>query len=111
MTERTILPDALLTHAARWIQSGEYGEAIYTLRRFLSCPDSVWPDARCEAMLLLARCCLHEGSRTEAERWLLRACAETPQCPKPWLEAAAYYETLLPQAAAFFAARAAAAQG
>lgn len=92
------------------MQSGDYTEAVFTLRRFLHDVHSVWPDTRCDAMLLLAQCCLHKDNRAEAERWLLRACAELPRSPKPWAQAAAFYETLLPQGAVFCAARAAAAQ-
>ena len=105
MTERIFYPDALLAHAVRQMQSDEYTEAIFTLRRYLSDVQSVWPDTRCDAMLLLTQCCLHDNNRREAERWLLRACAETPDSPKPWAQAAAFYAPQFPQAAAFFAAR------
>ena len=106
MAKSDRMPDALLTRAQNYMQVGEFAEAVYLLRRYLSAPDAVWPDARCDAMLLLARCHQHTGNRTEAERWILRACAEQPQQPQPWLEAAAFYEPVWSQAAAVCASRA-----
>ena len=108
MTDSVRFPDTLLTRAVQQMRSGDYTEAVFTLRRFLHDVHSVWPDTRCDAMLLLAQCCLRQDNRAEAERWLLRACAELPRSPKPWAQAEAFYETMLPQGAAFCAARAAA---
>ncbi|MBQ7543129.1 MAG: hypothetical protein IJT44_12650 [Clostridia bacterium] len=108
MTETGTPAEALRARAERCIRAGEYAEAIYALRRYLSAADVVWPDARSEGMLLLAQCHLHENNRTEAERWLLRACAEAPSLPQPWLEAAAFYAQSFPQAAALCSARASA---
>ena len=99
--------EKLRVRAERCLRAGEYTEAIYTLRRYLSAADSVWPDARCEAMLLLARCHICENNPAEAERWLLRACAEAPLLPQPWLALADFYAPIFPQAAALCNARAA----
>lgn len=98
--------DALLRRAKLYIRAGQTADAVYYLRRFLASPDCVWADERCEAMLALARCHLQTDNRTEAERWFLRACAETPDRPEPWRAAAAFYEALLPPAAALCRARA-----
>ena len=100
--------DALLRHAKLCMREKQYADAVYYLRRFLASPDCVWADERCAGMLALAHCHLQTQNRAEAERWLLRACAETPDCPEPWREAAAFYEPFFPQAADLCRARAAA---
>ena len=98
--------DALLRRAKLCMRAGQVADAVYSLRRYLASPDCVWADERCEAMLALARCHLQTDNRAEAERWILRACAEAPDCPEAWREAAAFYEPRLPQAAALCRARA-----
>lgn len=107
--QRTVLnADALFRRAALCMRAQQYADAVYWLRRYLAQPDCVWTDERCEAMLALARCHLRTDNRAEAERWLLRACAEAPDRPEPWREAAAFYEPILSPAAALCRARAAA---
>ena len=100
--------DALIRRARLYLRAEQYADAVYWLRRYLASPDCVWADERCEAMLALAQCSLLLHSRAEAERWILRACAETPDRPEPWQEAAAFYDPVFPQAADLCRARAAA---
>ena len=84
-----------------------YAEAAALFRRYLSLPDAVWRQERCQAMLCLAGCCHAAGNDRETERWLLRACAESPDWAAPWDCAADHYrETGRPDAAAVCAARA-----
>jgi hypothetical protein len=98
--------DALLRRARECMRASQYTDAIYYLRRYLALPDCVWADERCEAMRALASCHLRTENRAEAERWILRACAETPDRPEPWQEAAAFYDPVFPQAADLCRARA-----
>ena len=98
--------DALLRRALACMRAEAYADAVYCLRRYLARPDCVWADERCAAMLALACCHLQMHSRAEAERWYLRACAEAPDLPLPWQEAAAFYAPVSAQAAAFCRARA-----
>ncbi len=100
--------DALFRRAKLCIRAAQYADAVYWLRRYLALPDCVWADERCEAMLALATCHMRTENRAEAERWILRACAEAPDRSQAWREAAAFYEPTLPQAAALCRARAAA---
>ena len=106
MQSSVLIADTLLRRARLCIRAGQFADAVYYLRRYLASPDCVWADERCEAMLALANCHLQAGSRAEAERWFMRACAETPDSPEPWLEAAAFYAPLSAQAAALCRARA-----
>lgn len=102
--------DLLLRRARFCMHAGEYADAIYYLRRYLAASESVWPDERCDAMLALAHCHLQTQNRAEAERWILRACAQAPDLPQPWREAAAFYEPVSAQASALCLARAAMAR-
>lgn len=97
----------LLRRARDCMRADAYADAVYYLRRYLALPDSVWADERCEAMLALAHCHVQTRNRAEAERWILRACAEAPELPLPWREAAAFYERVSAQTAALCSARAA----
>ena len=98
--------DALLRRAQLCMRAGTYADAVYWLRRYLAAPDCVWADERCDAMLARGCCCLKMQNRDEAERWILRACAETTDRPEPWREAAAFYEPVSAQAAALCLSRA-----
>lgn len=100
--------DKYIRRAKTCMRAAQYADAVYYLRRYLASPGCVWADERCEAMLALAHCHLRTENRAEAERWMLRACAETPDRPEPWREAAAFYEPFSAQAAALCRARAAA---
>ncbi len=107
--QSSVMPaDAWMQRARICMRAKQYADAVYALRRYLASPDCVWPDERCDAMLALAHCHMQMNSRSEAERWILRACAQTPDSPEPWREAAAFYEPLSAQAAALCRARAAA---
>ncbi|MBQ6066387.1 MAG: glycosyltransferase family 2 protein [Clostridia bacterium] len=71
-----------------YLFAGRYDEAIAMLRRHLSLPGAVWDAERCASMRYIARCYAHKGDAAEAERWLLRACAEAPRLRGPWMELA-----------------------
>lgn len=70
---------------------GRYADAVRTLRRHLAMPSAVWQDERCASMRYIAHCHEQLGNRREAERWLLRACAEAPHLREPWLDTAKFY--------------------
>ena len=57
-------------------------------------------------LIVAAAAFLIMKNRNEAERWILRACAESSDRSEPWLEAAAFYEPLSAQAAAVCRSRA-----
>lgn len=67
---------------------GRWSDCERTLRQYLRMPSAVWDEERCAAMRILAQACLAQERTAEAERWLLRACAEAPQLREPWLSAA-----------------------
>ena len=69
---------------------GRYDEAIAELKRHLSLPAARWEPERCASMRFLARCYEAKGEPEEAERWLLRACAEAPYLREPWMALARY---------------------
>ena len=71
-----------------YLFAGRYDEAIAMLRRHLSLPSATWDAERCASMRYLARCYVRKGDDAQAERWLLRACAETPRLREPWMELA-----------------------
>ena len=68
---------------SRWV------DGMKTLRRHLTLPqaDEV---QRCASMRLIAQCCQELGEEKEGERWLLRACGESPGLREPWLALAKY---------------------
>jgi len=69
----------------------QWEKAIETLEKHLALPSSLWADERCASMRFLARCHSALGHREEAERWLLRACAEAPHLREPWMDAANHF--------------------
>ena len=71
-----------------YLFAGRYDEAIAMLRRHLSLPGAVWDAERSASMRYIARCYAQKGDAAEAERWLLRACAEAPRLRGPWMELA-----------------------
>ena len=71
-----------------YMYHGRYDEAVAMLRRHLSLPSAVWDAERCASMRYIARCCRQKGEEGEAERWLLRACAEAPRLREPWMDLA-----------------------
>ena len=100
----------LLNRANAAFRDERYADAEKLYRRYLAQPDALWHRERADAMLCLAGCRYASGSLTDAERWLLRACAEMPDRPAPWDCLAAFYsETDRPEPAAGCAARAKAA--
>ena len=57
---------------------GRWSDCERTLRQYLRMRSAVWDEERCAAMRILAQACLAQERTAEAERWLLRACAEAP---------------------------------
>ena len=68
--------------------AGRYDEAVAMLKRHLSLPSAAWDAERCASMRYIARCYERKGDAGEAERWLLRACAEAPRLREPWMDLA-----------------------
>ena len=89
------------------MRGGDFPRAVMLFRRHLQTPQAVWQDERCLSMLCLAGCCRAMRNDDEAERWLLRACAELPHTPHPWEYACLYYRSIgQTDAAAWCASRA-----
>ena len=63
-------------------------ESEATLKRHLALPTAKWADERCASMRLLAKVCLAQGRRQEAEGWLFRAIGEAPHLREPWMDLA-----------------------
>ena len=70
--------------AARWV------EAKQEFIRHLSLKN-VWDVERCASMRHLARCCVMLGQETEAQQWLLQACAQCLYEREPWVELGQFY--------------------
>lgn len=70
---------------------GRWSEAIAELERYLRLPGATWAAERGAAMRYLARCCVAVGHIPQAEAWLLRASAETPDAREPWIDLARHY--------------------
>lgn len=68
-----------------------WDECINMLKRHLQLPTATWADERCASMRYIARAYAAKGDTEEAEKWLLRACAEAPHLREPWLETAQHY--------------------
>ncbi|MGN0634949.1 MAG: tetratricopeptide repeat protein [Acutalibacteraceae bacterium] len=82
---------AILALGREYLSAARYDDAARTLRRYLALPTALWKEERCKCMQQLAECYTRLGNRPEAERWHLRACAEAPQNPSPWTNAAQFY--------------------
>lgn len=63
-------------------------EAERELLRYLALPRATWPNERCYAMRILAKCRAEQGDPLGAVRWLRLACAEAPNTREPWCELA-----------------------
>ena len=73
------------------MRAGDYPRAARLFRRHLQMPEAVWQDERCLSMLCLAGCACATHDDAQAERWILRACAESPESAQPWDCAADFY--------------------
>ena len=82
---------AMLALGKEYLSAERYDDAARTLRRYLALPTALWKEERCKCMQQLAECYTRLGNRAEAERWHLRSCAEAPQNPSPWTNAARFY--------------------
>lgn len=65
-----------------------WGEALIALDKYLNMPEATWPNERCYAMRLLAKCYENLNNHNEAFKWARRACAEAPNTREPWVELA-----------------------
>jgi glycosyltransferase involved in cell wall biosynthesis len=65
---------------------GRFEEATVLFKRHLIMPESVWNAERAWSMRYLSK--MHP---TEAEHWLLRACAEYPHGAEVWVDLAKHY--------------------
>jgi glycosyltransferase involved in cell wall biosynthesis len=70
---------------------GMYEKAIIELQRHLSLPSAKWDAERCASMRFIARSYLYKGDESNAERWALKSCAESPGDREPWLDLARIY--------------------
>jgi glycosyltransferase involved in cell wall biosynthesis len=66
--------------------AGRHDEAVAEFKRHLELPKALWEPERAASMRYLAKMLPNE-----AERWLLRACAEAPGHREPWLDLARLY--------------------
>jgi len=71
-----------------------YKAAITELERHLKLPSSTWDAERANSMRYIGRCYKWLNDWDQAERWLLRACAEAPLSREPWVELAQLYYDL-----------------
>jgi len=71
-----------LSFHARW------AEAIEACERYLAMPEATWPNERCYAMRVIARCYGEAGDPAAALTWARRAAAEAPTTREPWCELA-----------------------
>ena len=67
---------------------GRWDECIRTLKEHLKMPSARWKDERCQSLRYIARAYGEKGSRSQQERYLLRAAAEAPHLREPWLDLA-----------------------
>lgn len=82
---------AMFALGREYLSAGRHEDAARTLRRYLALPSALWKEERCACMRMLAVCYTRLGNHSEAERWHLRACAEAPQSPSPWTQAAQFF--------------------
>ena len=67
---------------------GQWQDCINTLIAYLKLSSATWPDERCAAMRLLARCYSQQRDTANAELWFYRAVAEQPFMREPYVECA-----------------------
>jgi glycosyltransferase involved in cell wall biosynthesis len=67
-----------------YVLHGRHEEAIAELQRAVALPTATWMQHRRGMMDLLSKSNAALGRQQEAERWLLRACAEGPGEPETW---------------------------
>jgi len=65
---------------------GQNDQALTEFKRHLALPTAQWRPERAASMRYLAKV-----ETSEAETWLLRACAEAPDFREPWVELASHY--------------------
>lgn len=67
---------------------GQLEDCIRTLTAYLKLPSATWPDERCAAMRLIAKCYSQQQDAKNAEIWFYRAVAEQPFMREPYVECA-----------------------
>lgn len=68
-----------------------WADAIREGNRYLALPRATWVNERCYAYRVMGQSYSELGDWLEAEKHLLRACAEAPQTREPWCELAMLY--------------------
>ena len=68
--------------------AGRWQEAIDQCKRFLDLPRATWPNERCYAMRVMARCHSELKQWAQALDWARRACSESEHTREPWCELA-----------------------
>lgn len=84
--------DRCLHHLGReYMYYRRWQDCIDTLKKHLDI--SAWEEERGASMRFIARAYTGLENTYEAERWLLRAAAETPEFREPWTELSTLYHT------------------
>ena len=71
-----------LSYAKRW------HEAIAQAERYLALPRATWPNERCYAMRVMAKCYAELQQWAKSLEWARRACSEAEHTREPWCELA-----------------------
>lgn len=87
-------PRNALYHARELVFHSRLSEAVPSLLRYLALPLATWTTERAYAMRLLGKAYSMLNNAPEAEKWLLRACAEDPHQREPWCALADHYHAL-----------------
>ena len=67
---------------------GRLDECIHTLTHYLKLPSANWPEERCAAMRLIAKCCSQKKDAANAVAWFYKAIGELPSMREPYVECA-----------------------
>jgi glycosyltransferase involved in cell wall biosynthesis len=67
---------------------GMWSESIDACKAYLDLPKANWPNERCYAMRVMARCYAELNDYANALAWARRAVAESPDTREPWCEVA-----------------------
>lgn len=78
-------------YARELIFKCNWSEGIVALDRYLNMPEATWVSERSYAMRMKGRALQAQGLPAEAERWRLRAAAESPLEREPWHDLASQY--------------------
>ena len=67
---------------------GRLDECIKTLTHYLKLPSANWPEERCAAMRLIAKCYSQKKDAVNAAAWFYKAIGELPSMREPYVECA-----------------------